>query len=405
MADQDFKIRVVTTADTSGIRQTSAGLAQLQKQSEGQAKAAEQAGYELGRALRVVAGGALIAGGYQFVSQLRSAAAEIEKIAVSLDKEGEQLVSNAQKFSEMAKFAKTNADVLKVGEGALKGVEAAHKRLLDAASQELTIWQKIADVWAAGFKDEGPIAQAKRLAFEQAAQNYELERQNAIRAVSEALRTKEALSARTYTQQIEFLNQKIAEQEAIQKRVGVARIEDYLKAGEAVENYRKILNDVTRAEQQRTRAQQDFLGRAADSSEKGIQRIRSSDQQVDAIFRNREAADRARARGDIRGGELLDKTADELLTKNPALSDAARRAVERYDEEQRALREPLHGRKAGAGESQDLIDQMARNQIDFQRQLRGELPLPGGPGLGPDPALQQALEQAFNNVVSRYWGP
>ena len=128
MAGQDFNIKVVTTADTKGIQQTSAALRLLAEQQIKDQKAVEQAAYEAGRGVRVIAGAAAIGAGYKFVEQLRDAAAYIEKIAQEMNKEGAQIVANAQKYAELARFAKQESDVLKIADGALKGVEIGLKR-------------------------------------------------------------------------------------------------------------------------------------------------------------------------------------------------------------------------------------------------------------------------------------
>lgn len=237
MADQDFQIRVVTTSDTSGLIQTKEQIDKLAAQM----KAANQSAFELGQALRVIGGGAVITGGYKLIQTILESAKEIEKISTELNKQGGQIVVNAQKFSEESKFAKTTADVIKIGESALKGVETAHKNLLDISNKELTTWQKVADIWAAGFRDKGPIKQALELQQAQAQQNYEMERNNAIHEISAAQRTKDDLATKSYGEKVEYLTDKIKEQQDIQKRVGVENIEDYLKAGKEAENYSKIL--------------------------------------------------------------------------------------------------------------------------------------------------------------------
>lgn len=299
MADQDFNIKVVTTADTSGLRQTSVSMAELQKQIQAQNIAAQQMGYQLGQALRVVAGGALIAGGYKFVSQLHEAATQIEKISSDLDKQGAQIVSNAQKFSEMSKFATDQADVLKIAEGSLKGVETAQKRMLDAAGEELTIWQKIADVWAAGFRDEGPIAAALKLKQETEAQNFEMARQNAILSITAAKLNETRRSTQTYAETVAELNSRIREQQSLADIHWAQKdISSYLSAAEAVEKYKKELQSVE-AEN----------AKAVKQTESNIQ---GADPQVRATLMQEQASRIARAQGRDRDADLYDKTADNL---------------------------------------------------------------------------------------------
>lgn len=305
MAEQDFNIRIRTTADTSGIRQTQIALDNLTKEQKEYLDQVGRRAYEAGRAIRVALGGAAIAGGYKFITEINSAAAAIEKISKEIDKQGEQLIRNVQSTAELAKFATTNSDVLKVGEQALKGVEASHKKLLDSAAQELSLWEKAADVWASGFRAEGPIAAAKRLAFEQAQQSYAMERQAAIHDIIAAQRDADALAVKDYTQQVEFLTDKIKEQEATQRRVGVQHIEDYLKAGVAAENYRKILNGIVH-EHEREAAAADKSAQknqaAAESFAKGA--VTSADINVQAALRNEAEARRT-------GDPLFQKAAEQ----------------------------------------------------------------------------------------------
>ncbi len=310
MADQDFNIKVVTTADTSGIQQTKAGLTQIQ-QMQAQAKQAaassgtgptteaERAAYQLGQGLRVVAGGALITAGYQLVTQLRSAATEIEKISASLDKEGAQIVANAQKMSELSKFAQDNADTIKIGEGALKSVESAHARLIEESERELTVWQKIADVWAAGFKDKGPIAQAQELAKAQAEQNYEMARQNAIQAIASARINEAKLATESYEETVKRLNDRMREQEALAATHWLQQdVNSYLSASRNAENYRKELEQL--------KAEHDKL------TSKTEKYIETADPQVQAILKNEAAMFQARAQGRDRDADLYEKSAQQF---------------------------------------------------------------------------------------------
>ncbi len=297
MADQDFNIKVVTTADTSGIRQTSISMAELQKQIQAQNIAAQQMGYQLGQALRVVAGGAIIAGGYKFVSQLHEAATEIERVSTSLDKQGAQILSNAQKMSEMSKFAQDNADIIKIGESALKGVESAHARLLEEAGRELTVWQKISDIWAAGFKDKGPIAQAQELAKSQASQNYEMARTSAIQAIAAAKINETRHASQTYEETVKELNDRIKEQQALANTHWQQQdIQSYLSATSAVEKYTKELENLKAAHDKAV-------------SETG-KKIAAADPQVQAILKQEQAARVAREEGRQNDAALLDKSAE-----------------------------------------------------------------------------------------------
>ena len=288
MADQDFNIKVVTTADTSGIRQTGAALTALQQQQLKQQQEIYQRAYEAGRGLRVIAGAATIGAGYQFVSQLREAATYIEKISQELSKESAQIVENAQKYAELSKFAKDEADVLKIADGALKGVESSQKKMIDAASEQLTIWQKIGDIWAAGFRTEGPIAAALRLKQEQAAQNFETSRQNAILEITAAKLNAARRAGQTYEETIRELNDRIREQQALANTHWEQKdIQSYLAATTAAERYKKELEEVEKARDKAQTQKSEFIKGAVENASPQVQRAL---QQEDAFRRTGDEA-------------------------------------------------------------------------------------------------------------------
>ncbi len=257
MADQDFKINIVTLADLSGIKITQQQLdalnnaaqsgnkqaiARLKELTQAQRDADRQA-YQAGVGIRTVVAAGTIAAGYKFVASLHEAVANIEKMSQELDKQGAQMVSNAQKFAEMAKFSETNTDVIKIGEGALKSVEAAHKRLLDVSSRELTTWQKIGDIWAAGFRVQGPQAAALEIERAIAAQNDEIERQSAIYDISTAKVAAAKQATETYEETVTRLTDAIAKEQAKQTPEMLEKdTAGYLKAAAAAEQYKKQLD-------------------------------------------------------------------------------------------------------------------------------------------------------------------
>lgn len=300
MPDQDFNIKVVTTADTSGLLQTKAQMEALAQQM----KSAEQVGFQLGQALRVIAGGAVIAGGYKFVSDLNSAAASIEKISVELGKQGNQIVINAQKFAEMAKFAQDNADVIKVGEGALKGVEQAHEKLLEAAGKELTTWQKIQDVWTSGFdlfKRGVPRPQADALKIEQdiRAQNLEMARTAAIMDITAAKTEVVKRANETLDQTIARLTARMKEQETLSATHWAQKdIESYLATASAAEKYRQEIEKLN--------------AEKAKATQQTGKNIEAADPQVKAVLMNEEAARVAREQGRDRDAELFQRSADRF---------------------------------------------------------------------------------------------
>lgn len=297
MADQDFKINVVTTANLSGIQQTGTALQNLSKQQLAQQQAVQAAAYEVGRALRIALGGAVIAGGYKFVSDLRAAAVSIEKLSAEMDKQGAQLVKNAQAMAELTKFATTNADVIKIAEGSLKSVEQTQKAMLDSAAEELTLWQKIQDVWAKGFRDTGPQAAALKLKQEMAAQNFEMARQHALQDITVAKFMEAKRAAQTYSETISELNQKIDEQEKLAAtHLAQGDVQSYLSSASAAEKYKAQLQDVTNTR-----------NKSVDDISK---KIDAADPNVKAVLMNEQAA--AAAEPGSRDQDLFQQSADQI---------------------------------------------------------------------------------------------
>jgi hypothetical protein len=123
--------------------------------------------------------------------------------------------------------------------------------------------------------------------------------------------------------------------------------------------------------------------------------VQTASPQTQAVLKNEEAARQAAEAGRDRDAALYQKSADQL---KKSMTQAQR-------EEYEGLTKPVRlGRKAGPGESQDILDDMARNQINFQRQLKGEPPLPAGAAQG-NQDLRQAIQQAFEGAMAKYWGP
>jgi hypothetical protein len=117
--------------------------------------------------------------------------------------------------------------------------------------------------------------------------------------------------------------------------------------------------------------------------------ITSSSEQTQAVLANEDAARRARERGDAQSAAMHQQAAEE----RKASLTAEQRA------EYEALSKPVRlGRTAGPGESQEIIDEMARQQINFQRQLKGEAPLPGR-GEMSNQDLIDAINQLRNELV------
>src|SRR5580765_5449524 len=127
MADQDFVINIRTTANTAGVQQITAALnsigAQVQSINaaggggggggEGGATLLDKAAAKIEHGIFRSAVHAIGIGVvYEMVGALREAAKEIEHVSEQLDKQGEQLLKNAQISGHAATFVKDENEAL-----------------------------------------------------------------------------------------------------------------------------------------------------------------------------------------------------------------------------------------------------------------------------------------------------
>lgn len=318
MADQDFNIRVVTTADTKGIQQTGDALRKLQQQAQQQdAAAAESAAYEVGRRLRMFAGAGAIGLGYKFLSEIRETISNIGKLTAELTKQGNELTENIKKHAESSKFATTEAEAIKLGESALKDVESTHKRLLDSAGKELTTWQKVVDVWTVGFRGTGPNKAALETEKAAAALNYEAARTGAIQDIAAAKLEMSKRASETYEQTVARLNERLKEQQRLADVHWAQKdVESYLVAAAAVEKYKKEITDLGNAELRRLEARKKAIEDAA----------YSASPQTKAVLMQEQAERKARAEGREREADLFKKAADDFKR---SMTDVQRAELDR----------------------------------------------------------------------------
>ncbi len=161
MPDQDFNIKVVTTADTSGLQKTREEMQKLRQDAGAAAlfarippggqppstptttaqSDATGTSSSIGRA-----GGFLVAGViYEMINGLKKASEEIIKISDQLDKQGAQLVANAQKITQAATAVKDESDALKVSDAVLKDIASTQKTVTDLVKEEIGPWATISD--------------------------------------------------------------------------------------------------------------------------------------------------------------------------------------------------------------------------------------------------------------------
>jgi hypothetical protein len=106
--------------------------------------------------------------------------------------------------------------------------------------------------------------------------------------------------------------------------------------------------------------------------------VAGSSAQTKGVLMNEQAARKARDAGRDRDADAFQKTAEQMKA---SMTQAQR-------EEYEGLTKPVRlGRQAGPGESQSIIDDIARNNINFERQKRGEQPLPQGDARPPPKPL------------------
>jgi hypothetical protein len=310
MADRDFNIRVVTTADTTGIRQTSAGLDELdakskvlsreQIQASGQTgvdkfiaaqKAAKDATKEtaketseeggppasvarlgetaagIGRVARALA---TVAGPVALLNQIQRVADEIERTNKLMDEEGAKLVEIGQHFQNIAQNATTFREVTSVATAGLSQMQVAQREVSKESGEMLKPYQKISDAiyhiiadihaWGNASADAGKISkQALDLATQAAVDNAEAVR-NATRGALESARLNEQIfDARKLepaagaigeiSSEIDTLRNK--QKALVDERGKITDVQRYAELGEKIEAQEKQLSGIVAIEKQR----------------------------------------------------------------------------------------------------------------------------------------------------------
>jgi hypothetical protein len=305
MADKDFNINIRTTADTTGVKQTEAELARLQKEAD---KGAKETGASIGR---LIAPFVTAFSAFKFVDQINTVAERLKQTSEELAKQGEQLVENGKHYAELAKSARDEGDVIKIAERALHDTEAAHKRVVAAQQEELTWWDKITDsvyhglVNVASFneatKDAGRIAK-EALDLRVAGQEREeaIARQNLVSAIRSGEAYKEAFERRKaepFAQAIKEITDQIAEQERILKSIDYTKFpESWLAAAKNIERSKSDLQEIVKLQE-----------KAVSQTAKDI---KGAPPQVQRILMNEQAARIATAEGRERDAELFTRSAE-----------------------------------------------------------------------------------------------
>ncbi len=163
MADQDFKINIVTLADLTGIKLTQEQLAALQtaaaagnKQAIAALKqlttaekeagqAAQQQAREQVQGIRNAAGYGLIIGGV-VATAINNLANAQNKVTKELDEQGRLLVKNVLEWEKLAKAATTPEQLAGVGEKAVSQIDALKQKFNEANGEALTLGETVQDM-------------------------------------------------------------------------------------------------------------------------------------------------------------------------------------------------------------------------------------------------------------------
>ncbi len=314
MADQDFKVNVITAADLTGIRQVDAGLDKiLKRQAEAEAKWAvspinpkNQGG-----------GGIAALGGKPPTPPTGSDNTGITGTAVGLGTIVTLLTASLSKWREF------NAEQDKWVDGMIKSQEK---------SRELGL--SVADML-------------------------------------DAMKSAERIETEPLQVSFDRLKQKVTEfKTEMQLAFGAGEYEDVKRIAAALGVVESQVNRVTAA-MSREAAEADKAAKARDkATEKRLSEEReftgkaleSSSAQAKAILANEENARKARASGDEKSADQFQRTADQLK------KSATQGQLDEYEQLRKALLgETRPGRKAGIGESQEKVDEIERNRKAFEQ--------------------------------------
>ncbi len=331
MPDQDFNIKVVTTADTTGIRQTEAELKKLQQQQATFAETARrqaattpseqaaQTGSNLTRSFSAAAGF-----GYIVARVINGIAEETNKVTAELDKQGGHLVDLAHKWTDMAKSATNAEDIGKIAASGVKELDAMTASINKANQAELTLGQSMVDTLVKAFKNTkdaiGPNEELQNNLVQglaQIKQQMILQQKEAIELGREYEKTFEENKAKPLRDALEGLSKDIREAKAEQDKLNVSTeggINRYNELAKKVANSRDQIDKLARADQDRQAADKAREKAAAKNAEdeqsfiKGA--VGTSSPQVQRALQQEEAARQAEAVGDSRGADMFRRSSE-----------------------------------------------------------------------------------------------
>ncbi len=163
MADQDFKINIVTLADLTGIKLTREQLTALQTAAaagnkdaisalaavsaaqRGAAAAARQSQQELTAGIRNASAYGLLIGGF-VAKAINDLAVAQNKVTKELDDQGRALVKNVQEWDKLAKAASTPEQLANVGEKAVSQIDALRIKFNEVNGEALSLTDTVKDL-------------------------------------------------------------------------------------------------------------------------------------------------------------------------------------------------------------------------------------------------------------------
>ncbi len=367
MADQDFEIKVVTTADTTGIRQTSDALDDLNAKGRQQSergsslrgaflapvpeelKTTADNGEKIAEAMEKAGGGSLFLGanltrarseamilvrelgtgvpttrtlsslmgslgvgiagaalaGFALNRAITSYGDNQLKINKELDEQLTKLTESAQKWKEIAQAATSLEDVGKLSGDILPSLDAAAKKFRDFQNAGTSWWQDLLDnlIKIPGFVG-GPFEKAfTDMASQLASGTEEIRKQAAA-----AIKLGEEYSDAFDKEKVRPFNEAITD---LNQQLANHRNLQRSLGSENVESWHSeevIIQRIIKEISQLTQLQAEHQ-RLRDKTEKYIQ---TADPQVQAILKNEKAMQDARAQGREQDAAAFERTAQAL---------------------------------------------------------------------------------------------
>ena len=399
MADQDFKINIKTTADTSGISEIERRMEFLRtrqaRENEIAKAALEKARSEASKQVTppvptekqgvgnlfgidpnyeaIVRRIGLAFGALEvaFLNLLKNAYSEQQKVNEELSKTTEQVSKLTNAWHENAIAATSQEDIARIVHKSGTEIDALTSKISGSQKVTLGFNQTLAEAalkiinFTASFAGAGfpkQLIDDKQFSkgVEQVISFYKQLRQSEVEAAADAIELgkdlEKALNADKQRNVVDAINEttrSIAVMKDLMNGLNT-RTAEGLKLWS---DYNALVGQSEKRLQalsQRQTQQQNDLSKSQDNASAGVQ----------GVLRNEEAARNARAAGQEKDADLYQKSADQIKA---GLSETDAAQLDTIKKQQDALKPTQPGgRKAEVGESQDLVDQIERNRKAFE---------------------------------------